>query len=59
MKQAKEIPNKIAVSGKNVRISKAGHEILQDYCKSRGYTLGAFCEIAALNKMNKEQALTN
>lgn len=40
--------------GKNVRISDKSHKLLAVHCKKKGYNLGAFCEIGALDKMRNE-----
>lgn len=40
--------------GKNIRFSDNAHTLLVNFCKERGYNLGAFCEIAALNKLREE-----
>lgn len=40
--------------GKNIRFSDDGHKILNIFCDEKGYKLGSFCEIAALEKMRVE-----
>ncbi len=49
-----EIVKKKKLIGKNVRISDKSHKLLAVYCKKKGYNLGAFCEMGALEKMKTE-----
>ena len=49
----------ISPEGKNIRISSKSHALLLAFCKKRGYTLGAFCEIGALDKMKNESTPLN
>lgn len=44
----------VVVSGKNVRFDAKSYDLLKVYCKEKGYRLGAFCEIGALEKMKSE-----
>lgn len=37
--------------GKNIRFSDKSHKLLSAYCRTKGYNLGAFCEIGALDRM--------
>lgn len=48
-------PNLI-IDGKGIKFSDKGHAVLSKYCKINGYKLGAFCQIAALEKMKIESA---
>jgi hypothetical protein len=48
------VKNKVKDKGKNVRISTKSHELLMKFCVKKGYNLGAFCEIGALDKMKNE-----
>lgn len=45
---------KVKDKSKNVRISNKSHQLLVNFCKEKGYNLGAFCEIGALDKMRNE-----
>lgn len=45
---------KKVTTGKNVRIDTKSYDLLVTYCKGKGYKLGAFCEIGALEKMKNE-----
>lgn len=38
-------------SGKNIRVSEDGWEILRKYCVSKGYVLGTFVENCAISKV--------
>lgn len=40
--------------GKNVRFSDNGHKLLVAFCKKKGYNIGSFCEIAAMDKIKVE-----
>jgi len=41
-------------AGKNIRFSEKSHRLLNVFCEKKGYKLGSFCEIAALDKMKNE-----
>lgn len=41
-------------NGKNIRFSEKSHKLLSNFCRKKGYMLGTFCEIAALDKMKNE-----
>lgn len=45
---------KVEIADKNIRFSGKSHQLLSDFCRKKGYKLGSFCEIAALNKMSGE-----
>lgn len=51
----KRIIKKIA-KGKNIRFSDKSHKMLSVWCDKKGYKLGSFCEIAALEKMKNESS---
>ena len=53
---AKIIKKKIVpkLKGKNIRFSDESHRLLNISCDKKGYKLGSFCEIAALEKMKNE-----
>lgn len=40
--------------GKNIRFSDKAHKLLVNFCKKKGYNLGSFCEIAAMEKIKTE-----
>lgn len=40
--------------GKNIRFSDESHKRLSEYCRLKGYNLGAFCEMGALQRMETE-----
>ena len=50
---AKSVKNKIT-KGKNIRFSDKGHKTIVAFCNKNGYNLGAFCEIAAMDKIKSE-----
>lgn len=51
---AKGVKKKNVAIGKNIRFSDKGHATLSLFCKKKGYNLGAFCEIASLDKLREE-----
>jgi hypothetical protein len=38
-------------TGKNIRVSEDGWELLRSYCSHKGFVLGTFVENAALSKV--------
>lgn len=44
----------LEVKSKNIRFSEESHRQLNIFCDKKGYKLGSFCEIAALDKMKNE-----
>lgn len=42
------------IKGKNIRFSDKGHKFISGFCKKNGFNLGAFCEIAAMEKIRIE-----
>lgn len=42
--------------GKNVRIKTPSHDLVSAFCKEKGFVLGTFFELAALEKMERESA---
>lgn len=42
--------------GKNIRFTDKSHSTLVKFCRKKGYHLGAFCELGALEKMRNEIA---
>lgn len=45
---------KAATKGKNIRFSDKSYDLLKAFCDKKGYKLGSFCEIGALDKMKTE-----
>lgn len=41
----------ITQTGKNVRLTTAGHSIINQYCKDRMLIMGAFVEKCAMDKI--------
>lgn len=41
----------------NIRFSEDAHNTLKTFCKERGFNLGRFCEIAALDRMTNEYGI--
>lgn len=52
--KSKKAVSIVKEKGKNITINSKSHELLKNFCKSKGYNLGAFCEIGALAKMQSE-----
>ena len=40
--------------GRNIRISDDSYIQLKDFCLEKGYKLGVFCDIAAVERMKSE-----
>lgn len=40
--------------GKSIRISDTAYNSLKNFCEMRGYKMGQFCEMGAMDKMKDE-----
>ena len=40
--------------GHNIRFKEEVYRVLKEFTSLKGYKLGSFCEIAAMDKMKKE-----
>jgi len=38
----------------NVKLAETTYNIIKSFCKEKGFKIGAFCEIAATEKIQKE-----
>lgn len=52
-KKVKEVKG-ASYSGRNVRINDKSYKLIKNYCDKKGYRIGVFFELGALEKMRAE-----